>query len=236
VAAGGQMKIRWMAGVVLSLLAISVRAQQTAPESQADKTSYAIGAQIAAGIKSQGIDVNPAMVAQGVRDALAGAKLLMTDEEIAAVMTTLQQQMKQKQQGALAAMLEKNKKDGDAFLAENAKKEGVVTLPSGLQYKIITAGEGKKPTDGDTVVCHYRGTLLNGKEFDSSYGGDPATFGVKDVIPGFREAIKLMPVGSKWQLFIPASLAYGERGAGNAIEPNTTLIFEIELLSIKNNP
>jgi FKBP-type peptidyl-prolyl cis-trans isomerase len=230
------MKIRWMAGVVLSLLAISVRAQQTAPESQADKTSYAIGAQIAAGIKSQGIDVNPAMVAQGVRDALAGAKLLMTDEEIAAVMTTLQQQMKQKQQGALAAMLEKNKKDGDAFLAENAKKEGVVTLPSGLQYKIITAGEGKKPTDGDTVVCHYRGTLLNGKEFDSSYGGDPATFGVKDVIPGFREAIKLMPVGSKWQLFIPASLAYGERGAGNAIEPNTTLIFEIELLSIKNNP
>jgi FKBP-type peptidyl-prolyl cis-trans isomerase FklB len=229
------MKIGWMAGIALALLAIPAQAQQAAPQSQNDKTSYAIGVQVAQGIKSQGIDVNAAMVAQGVRDALTGAKLLMTDDEIAAVMTALQQEMRQKQQEAMTTMLEKNKKDGEAFMAANAKKDGVVTLPSGLQYKIITPGEGKKPTDADTVVCHYRGTLLDGKEFDSSYGGTPATFGVKDVIPGFREAVKLMPVGSKWQLFIPPDLAYGERGAGNAIEPNSTLIFELELLSIKDS-
>jgi FKBP-type peptidyl-prolyl cis-trans isomerase FklB len=174
-------------------------------------------------------------VAQGVRDALAGAKLLMSDDEIAAVMTALQQELRQKQQEALTAMLEKNKKDGEAFMAANAKKDGVVSLTSGLQYKIITAGQGKKPTDADTVVCNYRGTLLDGKEFDSSYGGTPATFGVKDVIPGFREAVKLMPAGSKWQLFIPPDLAYGERGAGNAIEPNSVLIFELELISIKDS-
>jgi FKBP-type peptidyl-prolyl cis-trans isomerase FklB len=235
IVAGGQMKIGWMAGIALALLANPAQAQQAAPQSQNDKTSYAIGVQVAQGIKSQGIDVNAAMVAQGVRDALAGAKLLMSDDEIAAVMTALQQEMKQKQQEAMTAMLEKNKKDGEAFMAANAKKDGVVTLPSGLQYKIITAGEGKKPTDADTVVCHYRGTLLDGKEFDSSYGGTPASFGVKDVIPGFREAVKLMPVGSKWQLFIPPDLAYGERGAGNAIEPNSTLIFELELLLIKDS-
>ena len=229
------MKLGWMTGIALALLVIPVHAQQTAPQTQNDKTSYAIGVQVAEGIKGQGIDVNAAMVAQGVRDALAGAKLLMSDDEIAAVMTALQQEMKQKQQEELTAMLDKNKKDGEAFMTANAKKDGVVTLPSGLQYKIITAGQGKKPTDADTVVCHYRGTLLDGKEFDSSYGGTPATFGVKDVIPGFREAVKLMPVGSKWQLFIPPDLAYGERGAGNAIEPNSTLIFELELLSIKDS-
>jgi FKBP-type peptidyl-prolyl cis-trans isomerase FklB len=144
--------------------------------------------------------------------------------------------MLQKQEQARAAMLEKNKKEGDEFLAANAKKEGVVSLPGGLQYKILTAGQGRNPTDEDTVVCNYRGTLLDGKEFDSSYGRGPATFGVKDVIPGFREAVKLMSAGAKWQIFIPASLAYGERGAGNVIEPNATLVFEIEMISIQDKP
>ena len=222
--------------VVLGFLAMTANAQQTAPQSAEDKRSYAIGVQVAEGIKSQGVEVNPAMVAAGMRDALAGTKLQMTEEEIGTAMAALQQDMQQKQTQALAALLEKNKKDGDDFLAANAKKEGVVSLPSGLQYKIVTAGQGKKPTDDDMVVCNYRGTLLDGKEFDSSQGRGPATFGVKDVIPGFREAVKLMAVGSKWQVFIPSNLAYGERGAGNTIEPNSTLVFEIELISIQEKP
>jgi FKBP-type peptidyl-prolyl cis-trans isomerase len=222
--------------VVLGFLAMTANAQQTAPQSAEDKRSYAIGVQVAEGIKSQGVEVNAAMLAAGIHDALAGTKLQMTEEEIGTAMAALQQDMQQKQNQAMAALLEKNKKDGDDFLAANAKKEGVVSLPSGLQYKIVTAGQGKKPTDDDMVVCNYRGTLLDGKEFDSSQGRGPATFGVKDVIPGFREAVKLMAVGSKWQVFIPSNLAYGERGAGNTIEPNSTLVFEIELISIQEKP
>jgi len=230
------MKLIWMAILALALLAVQVNAQEAALQTQNDKRSYAIGVQMAAGIKNQGIEVSPEMVAQGLRDALAGAKLLLTDDEMGAAIEALQAEMRLKQEEARTAALEKNKTAGDAFLADNAKKEGVVSLPSGLQYKILTAADGKKPADADTVVCHYRGTLLNGTEFDSSYGATPATFPVKDVIPGFREAVKLMPVGSKWQFFIPASLAYGERGAGNVIEPNATLIFEIELISIQDKP
>jgi FKBP-type peptidyl-prolyl cis-trans isomerase FklB len=129
---------------------------------------------------------------------------------------------------------EKNKKDGEAFLAANAGKEGVVKLPSGLQYKILTPGTGPKPSATDSVVCNYRGTLIDGTEFDSSYKrGQPATFGVGRVIKGWTEALQLMPVGSKWQLFVPAQLAYGDRGAGADIGPNATLIFEVELLSIE---
>jgi FKBP-type peptidyl-prolyl cis-trans isomerase len=214
---------------------MTVNAQQTAPQTDDEKRSYAIGVQVAEGIKSQGVQVNSAMVTAGIRDALSGAKLLMTDEEIGAALAALQNDMQKKEEQDKAVMLEKNKKDGDDFLAANAKKEGVVSLPSGLQYKILTAGQGRKPTDDDTVVCNYRGTLLDGKEFDSSAGRGPASFGVKDVIPGFREAVKLMPVGSKWQIFLPASLAYGERGAGNVIEPNAALIFELELVSIQEN-
>ena len=230
------MKLIWTAGLALALLAVSVNAQDGAPQTENDKLSYAIGVQVAAGIKSQGVEVSPEMVARGVRDALARATLLMTDDEMEAAMFALQQDMKLKQEAARTAAVEKNKLAGDAFLADNAKKDGVVSLPSGLQYKILTAAEGRKPTDADTVVCHYRGTLLSGTVFDSSYGAMPATFPVKDVIPGFREAVQLMPVGSKWQFFIPSNLAYGERGAGNVIEPNATLIFEIELLSIQDKP
>lgn len=206
---------------------------QTAPQTDDEKRSYAIGVQVAEGIKSQGIQVNSAMVAAGMRDALAGNKLAMTETEIGTAMGGLQREMQAKQEEARNAMLVKNKKDGDAFLAANSKKDGVVSLPSGLQYKVVTAGTGPMPTDDDTVVCNYRGTLLDGKVFDSSEGRGPATFGVKDVIPGFREAVKLMAVGSKWQIFVPAELAYGDRGAGNAIEPNATLIFELELVSIQ---
>jgi len=201
-----------------------------------DKLSYAIGVNIGHNMKSQGIDVNPAIVAQGLKDALSGSKLLMTEQEAQAVLVKGREEMMKKveQERQVAGM--KNKQEGEAFLAANKAKEGVVTLPSGLQYKILTPGTGPKPTATDTVVCDYRGTLVNGKEFDSSYkSGKPATFPVGNVIKGWSEALQLMPVGSKWQLYIPSNLAYGERGAGNAgeIPPNATLIFDVELKSIQ---
>ena len=147
----------------------------------------------------------------------------------------VQNEMRKKQQAEMQAAGEANKKEGDAFLAANKAKDGVVTLPSGLQYKILTQGTGPKPTATDSVVCNYRGTLINGTEFDSSYKrGEPATFPVSGVIKGWTEALQLMPVGSKWQLFVPSDLAYGERSPGPEIGPDSTLIFEVELLSIQN--
>ena len=159
----------------------------------------------------------------------------MTEESLRKTMVTYQTELRQKQARARQAALVNNKKAGDAFLAQNKTKEGVVTLPSGLQYKVLKAGTGRKPADADTVECHYRGTFINGTEFDSTYGGQPAAFKVQEGggIPGWREALKLMPVGSKWQLFLPAELAFGERGTSRGIEPNATLIFELELIAVK---
>jgi FKBP-type peptidyl-prolyl cis-trans isomerase FklB len=165
---------------------------------------------------------------------LAGGKTLMTAEEATAAINVLKAEVKKNQEAKMQLAGDANKKEGDAFLAANKTKEGVVTLPSGLQYKILTAGDGAKPTAADSVVCNYKGTLINGKEFDaSSKHGGPATFPVGGVIKGWTEALQLMPVGSKWQLFVPADLAYGQRGAGGDIGPGATLIFEVELLSIK---
>jgi FKBP-type peptidyl-prolyl cis-trans isomerase FklB len=158
----------------------------------------------------------------------------MTDDEAKAVLTGLQGELQKKQEAMMSAMGSANKKEGDAFLAANKSKDGVVALPSGLQYKILTKGSGPKPSAGDTVVCNYRGTLINGKEFDSSYKrGQPASFPVAGVIKGWTEALQLMPVGSKWELFVPSDLAYGDRGAGPDIGPGSTLIFEVELISIQ---
>jgi FKBP-type peptidyl-prolyl cis-trans isomerase FklB len=160
---------------------------------------------------------------------------LLTEEEARAALVAAQNDMRKKVQDKMQQAGEGNKKEGDAFLAANKTKEGIVTLPSGLQYKILTPGTGPKPTASDTVVCNYRGTLIDGKEFDSSYKrGQPATFAVGGVIKGWTEALQLMPAGSKWQLFIPPDLAYAERGAGADIGPNATLIFEVELLSIQS--
>jgi FKBP-type peptidyl-prolyl cis-trans isomerase len=229
------MKAKWILFLGLGLLAIPAGAQDsTAPATQKDKVSYGIGVQVAKTLKGQGIDVNPDVLVKGLRDALSGQKLLMSDDELNTTMSALQQEMNQKQMQARAKAADDNKKASDAFLADNGKKEGVVTLPSGLQYKILKPAEGKKPTDADTVSCNYRGTLIDGTEFDKSEAGQPATFEVGMVIPGFKEALKLMPVGSRWQFYIPPNLAYGERGAGNVIGPNTTLVFEVELLSIKD--
>jgi FKBP-type peptidyl-prolyl cis-trans isomerase FklB len=196
-----------------------------------DKQSYAIGLNVGKSLHRDDIDIDPKIVLQGLQDAMAGGAVLLTDDQIKTVMTDLQSQVRQKQEEKRLALAESNKKDGAAFLAANATKPGVVTLPSGLQYKILTPGTGPKPTAADSVICNYRGTLLDNTEFDSSYKRGPATFPVTGVIKGWTEALQLMPVGSKWQLFIPADLAYGERGR-EPIQPNATLVFELELTSI----
>jgi FKBP-type peptidyl-prolyl cis-trans isomerase len=207
----------------------------TALTTDKQKASYAIGMNWGTGLHHQSIDVDLDALMQGMRDALAGGKTLMTEEEAKAALMKLQTEIQTKMQAKAAEETATNKKEGDAFLAANKTKEGVVTLPDGLQYKVISSGTGPKPKATDTVVCNYRGTLVNGTEFDSSYKrGEPAEFQVGRVIKGWTEALQLMPVGSKWQLFIPSDLAYGPRGTPNGpIGPNSTLIFEVELLSIK---
>jgi FKBP-type peptidyl-prolyl cis-trans isomerase FklB len=198
------------------------------------KTSYAYGLNMGEGMRKNSIDLDPAIIYRGLKDGLAGGKTLLTDDEAKAAITAFQTDLRQKQQAKMQALAESNKKEGEAFLAENKTKDGVVSLPDGLQYKILQQGDGPKPTPTDLVICNYKGTLLDNTEFDSSYKrGQPATFPVNGVIRGWSEALQLMPVGSKWQLFIPAELAYGPRGAGGNIGPNATLVFEVELLSIK---
>jgi FKBP-type peptidyl-prolyl cis-trans isomerase FklB len=199
-----------------------------------EKVSYAIGADLGNKLKASSIDVDPTILTRALKDTLTGAKPVMSDDEIRATLTELTKGLQAKQAAAAKEKSEANKKDGEAFLASNKTKEGVVVLPSGLQYKILKAGDGPRPTVADTVVCNYKGTLLDGKEFDSSYKrGQPATFPVGGVIKGWTEALQLMPVGSKWQLFIPADLAYGDRQAGPDITPGSTLVFEVELVSIQ---
>ena len=204
-------------------------------QTQKDKASYAIGLNIGRSMHKDSVDVDPNILLRGMKDGLAGAKPLLTDDEAKATMVALQADLRKKQEEKMQAEAEVNKTKGEAFLADNKTKQGVVTLPSGLQYKILTEGTGPKPAVTDTVVCNYKGTLLDNTEFDSSYKrGQPATFPVSGVIKGWTEALQLMPVGSKWQLFIPSELAYGARGGpGGGIGPNATLVFEVELMSIQ---
>jgi FKBP-type peptidyl-prolyl cis-trans isomerase FklB len=201
---------------------------------QKDKFSYALGMNLGTNLHKQSVPVDPNILLRGLKDALAGGKTALTEDQARAALTEVQNEMRKKQQEQMHAAGEASKKEGDAFLAANKTKDGVVTLPSGLQYKILTQGAGPKPTATDSVVCNYRGTLINGTEFDSSYKrGEPATFPVSGVIKGWTEALQLMPVGSKYQLFVPSDLAYGERSPGPEIAPDSTLIFEVELLSIE---
>ena len=185
-------------------------------------------------MKKEGVDLDPALIARGIKDGFGSGKLLLTEEQAQAALAAFSGEMKKKQEAQLAAVAAANQTAGQTFLAANKAKPGIVTLPSGLEYKVLTAGTGPKPTAEDTIICNYRGTLLNGTEFDSSarHGG-PSDIPVGRVIAGWTEALQLMPVGSKWQLFVPSELAYGPRAAGPDIGPNSTLIFEIELLSIK---
>ncbi len=203
-------------------------------KNEKDKISYSMGVDIGKRLKQQSIDFDPDLFAKGLKDVYSGGEVLLTDQEIKETLTAFQKTLIAKQAEARKHMGEKNKQEGDAFLTENKQKEGVTTLPSGLQYTVIEAGTGKTPKATDTVVTNYRGTLINGTEFDSSYKrGKPATFPVNGVIKGWTEALQLMKEGAKWKLFIPSDLAYGERGAGNTIGPNATLIFDIELISVK---
>ncbi len=219
--------------VIFAALALvtSIVAQEkkTPLKDQKDKSSYAIGLNIGMNFNKQKIAINPDVFVAGVKDGLAG-KPQMTEAEVRETMTNLEKDMESKQKEAS----QKNASDGEKFLAENKKKEGVKTTASGLQYKVIKEGTGPQPKATDTVTVNYRGTLIDGTEFDSSYKrGQPATFPLNAVIKGWTEGLQLMKVGSKYQIFIPASLGYGERGAGADIGPNSTLIFEVELMDTK---
>lgn len=234
---GGLLKAHFLIAV-LAVGLPAVQALAAEPEglkTDKDKVNYGIGVSVVRNFQQQGMEVNLDMVFQGMKDALAGKKLLMDEMDLRKTLNAYQTELRRKQAVARAMAAMDNKKAGEEFLAENKKKEGVVTLPSGLQYKILKKGDGKNPTDADMVEFHYRGSFVNGTEFGSSYGdGNPAIVKVQEGggIPGWSEALKLMPVGSKWQLFIPPQLAFGDKGKGR-IGPNETLIFEVELLAIK---
>jgi FKBP-type peptidyl-prolyl cis-trans isomerase FklB len=221
--------------VFIMLMAAAVHAADDQMlRTEKEKNSYAVGAQTGADMRHFGMDVDPELVMRGFRDAYSGKKLLLSDQQMAETMNNIGKIMQAKSGEMMKQDAERNKQEGDAFLAQNAKKEGVRTLPSGLQYKVLKAGTGRTPRPTDTVTVNYRGTYVDGNEFDSSYRrNQPFTFQINKMIKGWVEALPMMGVGSKWQLFIPPRLAYGEQGSPPAIGPNETLIYEIELLSIK---
>ena len=219
-----------------SVLVASIGLAQDKPElkDQKAKASYSIGLELGTSLKKGNMDVNADTLFKGLKDGLSGAKPLLTEEQVKETMSALQKEMTEKQAAASKEAGEKNAAAGEKFLTENKKKDGVKTTASGLQYKVLKDGTGAPPKETDTVVTNYKGTLLDGTEFDSSYKrGEPATFPVNRVIKGWTEALQLMKPGSKYQLFVPSALAYGERAVGKDIGPNSTLIFEVELLSIK---
>ena len=200
---------------------------------QKDQISYILGYQIGGNFKQQGISISPEIILRGLSDALGEKPMALPDSVARIAYMAFQQEMMKKQQAATGKAAAKNKAEGDAFLTANKTKDSVITLPSGLQYKVITPGTGKTPIATDTVVTHYRGTLIDGTEFDNSYSrGEPATFPVNGVIKGWTEALQLMKEGAKWQLFIPPHLAYGDHGTGSSIGPMSTLIFDVELIEI----
>ncbi|MEO6183359.1 MAG: FKBP-type peptidyl-prolyl cis-trans isomerase [Verrucomicrobiota bacterium] len=225
--------------LITGLLAFQVNAQEKKAEAKPEKVdkekvSYAIGMNVGTSIKRQSIDVNVDTLAKAIKDVIAGNATQITEQEAQQAIMAMQNELKTKRDEENKIAGEKNKKEGEAFLVENGKKTGVTTTTNGLQYKVITEGKGAKPKLSDTVTAHYRGRLLNGTEFDSSYKrNQPTDFPVTGVIKGWTEALQLMNVGSKWELYIPATLAYGERAQGKDIGPNSTLIFEIELIGIK---
>ncbi len=220
--------------LVILVAALATASSQAMGEggfgTERENWSYAIGARIGLDMMQRGIDLDAKAFAQAIEDIQAGRALRLSDREMNDALRALQAG----QADRLQAMARRNKEAGEKFLAENKTKPGIKTTPSGVQYAVIQAGSGERPTLNDTVVVHYKGTLINGKEFDSSYSrGEPATFPVNGVIQGWQEVLQKMKVGAKWRAYIPASLAYGEHGAPPSIGPNETLIFDIELLDIK---
>jgi FKBP-type peptidyl-prolyl cis-trans isomerase len=218
---------------ILCSTSFSFAQKGTVLKSEKDSISYGLGVNLATNLKAQSVDFDADLLIKGFRDMMAGSKMLLSEEQVGKTMSELQSKMMAKQHEVAKSVGAKNKKEGDAFLAANKKKQGIVTLPSGLQYQIIKAGNGSIPKADQTVTVNYRGTLLNGKEFANSYTqGQPLSLAVSGFVKGWSEALQLMPVGSKWKLFIPPQLAYGTAGQGE-ISPESTLIFEIELLSVK---
>ncbi|HEX8371999.1 MAG TPA: FKBP-type peptidyl-prolyl cis-trans isomerase [Chthoniobacterales bacterium] len=227
------MKITPLALVAAFTITSFAHAQDTTLKTDGDKVSYSIGVDIGSTIKRQGIEINPDTLLQGLKDAYTGNKLALTDEQMKSTMETFQKEMMAKISKKREEDAKKNKELGEKFLAENKKKDGVQTTASGLQYKIITEGKGEKPKESDTVVTNYRGTTIDGKEFDSSYKrNEPAEFPLAGVIKGWTEGLQLISVGTKAQFYVPAELAYGDN-APPEIGPGQTLIFDVELLSIK---
>lgn len=225
--------------LLVGLLAVPAAAQpaakapagEPAPKTVKEQASYSIGYDIGRSFKDRELDVELAMIVRGMKDALAGSDPALTEEQMVQAMEEFQKAFQQQ----MSQRAKKSAEEGVAFLAANSKKEGVVTTASGLQYKVLTQGTGPSPKATDVVKTHYHGTFINGKVFDSSVKrGEPATFGVSEVIPGWTEALQLMKVGDKWQLFVPSKLAYGPEGSQGVIPPDSTLIFEVELLEIVN--
>jgi FKBP-type peptidyl-prolyl cis-trans isomerase FklB len=211
----------------------SVAEEPKKPEGLENRVSYSLGLNIGKGFQAQGIEIQSDLFLKGLQDGLDGATPLLTEAEMREAMETLRADIEKKQKARLDEMAMKNLKESEKFFAKNKDEKGVVTLPSGLQYKVEKKGTGKSPGKEDSVTVHYRGTLLDGQEFDSSYKrGQPATFKVGGVIPGWTEALQLMKEGAKWRLFIPPHLGYAERGAGGVIPPNSGLIFDVELVKV----
>ncbi|MFZ1728768.1 MAG: FKBP-type peptidyl-prolyl cis-trans isomerase [Bacteroidota bacterium] len=229
--------MRFLSILTLAMLLISCQnnAQENVDlKTRKDSVSYAIGVNIGQSFKTQKIDADPAIMAAAMNDVLSGKETKLTEENCQTVWMSYQQEMMAAQEKDRQAEGVKNKEAGDKFLAANKTKEGVITTASGLQYKVIKMGDGPKPTTADKVKVHYKGTLIDGKQFDSSYDrGEPAVFPVTGVIPGWTEALLLMPVGSKWEVYLPSNIAYAERGAGQDIGANAALIFTVELLGIE---
>ena len=231
--------MKYVAAALFYLLAFGIPsgAQETPPiQDETDRINYSLGYQIGGDFKRQGVEIRPELVVKGIQDALSEAEPMMTPAEMNRTLVDLKQKIVADEQAAQKKAAEENLAAGRAFLEENKAKEGVTILPSGLQYKVIEEGTGASPASADTVTVHYRGTLIDGTEFDSSYSrGEPASFPANRVIDGWKEALQIMKEGAKWQLFIPAELAYGARSVGDKIGPNSTLIFEVELLSVQKN-
>jgi len=230
------MKYLWITALNLALFAnVSGADEAPALEEQDDKVNYSLGYQIGGDLKSQGVEVHPDLIIRGIQDALTDAQPLLAPLDMRTTLVDLKKRVVAAQRQKLREGAEQNRAEGEAFLAENGKKDGVTTLPSGLQYRVLTEGEGASPGATDSVTVHYSGTLIDGTEFDSSYRRDkPATFALNRVISGWTEALQLMQAGDKWQLFIPPQLGYGERSKGT-IPANSTLIFEVELLSVNTD-
>lgn len=231
------MKMKLVAAAAMGLMMSSMAtANVTSLKTDTDKLSYSIGSDLGKNFKRQSIDINPTVMAQGISDAMGNGKLLLTDDQMKEVLTKFQKDIMEKRAAEMSKKSAENLATGTKFLAENKAKEGVVTLPSGLQYKIIKNGSGAKPTKEDTVTVEYTGHLISGEVFDSTAKtGKPATFKLSQVIPGWTEALQLMPAGSTWEIYVPATLAYGDRSVGGPIGPNETLIFNIHLISVEKS-